>query len=402
MRARLKRLLLRVWPVLALLHVYIGAQLLPSYGPAARFAGAMLLGLSALLIPLGFLRAPRAGLRPARPPRGSRKLGAALRFLVSHLRSGDAWDKAAWAGFFALGLFSTTLVLTVLRELALLLPATGHWARPSAIAVPAAALLVSLVGLFNARRVARVVDVRVEIPELPPGLDGFTIVQISDIHVGPTIKAPKVRAIVERVNSLQPDLVAITGDVVDGAVERLREHTAPLGELRARHGAWLVTGNHEYYSGAGPWLAEFERLGLRCLLDTHVVVSHDGAEFVLAGVTDPHGQAFDPGHRSDPFQALEGSPPGLPRILLAHQPRSSQLAARAGFDLQLSGHTHGGQFWPWNHFVGLQQPFTAGLHRVEQLQVYVSRGTGYWGPPKRFGAPSEITRVRLAARGSRP
>ena len=374
MRGRIRRFFLRIWPILALLHVYIGVQLLPSYGLAARAVGAALLTLSALLIPAGFL---------------------------SRFRSGDAWDKVAWAGFFDLGLFSTTLVLTLLRELVLLLPDTAHWVRPSAVVVPAAALLVSLVGLVNARRVARVVDVQVELPGLPPGLEGFTIVQISDIHVGPTIKAPKVRAIVERVNALGPDLVAITGDVVDGRVERLREHTQPLGELRARHGAWLVTGNHEYYSGAAQWLAEFERLGLRCLLDAHAVLTHEGARFVLAGVTDPQGQAFEPAHRSDPFKALEGSPEGLPRILLAHQPRSSELAARAGFHLQLSGHTHGGQFWPWNHFVGLQQPFTAGLHRVEQLQVYVSRGTGYWGPPKRFGAPSEITRIRLVANRGR-
>ena len=370
LRSRLRRFFLRTWPVVALLHLYIGAQLLPAYAPAWRVVGAACLAVSTLLIPAGFL---------------------------SRFREGDSWDLVAWAGFLDLGLFSSTLVFTVLRELALLLPDTGHLLAPSAAAVPAAAVLVSLIGLINARRVARVVDVHVGLPGLPAGLEGFTIVQISDIHVGPTIKAAHVKAIVDRVNALAPVLVAVTGDVVDGQVERLREHTAPLGQLRARHGAWLVTGNHEYYSGADAWVAEFERLGLRCLLNEHAVLVHEGARFVLAGVTDLQGQSFDPAHRSDPFKALQASPEGLPRILLAHQPRSSAEAARAGFDLQLSGHTHGGQFWPWNHFVGLQQPFTAGLHRVGDLQVYVSRGTGYWGPPKRFGAPSEITRIRLAA-----
>ncbi len=369
MPARMRRFFLRTWPIIALLHLYIGAQLLPAYGMAGRIAGAALLVLSTLLIPAGFL---------------------------SRFREGGSWDLVAWAGFLDLGLFSSTLVFTLLRELVLLLPDTGHLTRPSAIAVPAAALLVSLIGLVNARRVARVVDVRVPIPGLPSELEGFTIVQISDIHVGPTIKAGHVQAIVDRVNALEPDLVAVTGDVVDGQVQRLREHTAPLGELRALHGAWLVTGNHEYYSGAAQWVDEFRRLGLRCLLNEHAVLEHKGARLVLAGVTDLQGQAFDPAHRSDPFKALQASPEGLPRILLAHQPRSSAEAARAGFDLQLSGHTHGGQFWPWNHFVGLQQPFTAGLHRVGRLQVYVSRGTGYWGPPKRLGAPSEITRIRLA------
>ena len=370
LRSRLRRFFLRTWPIVALLHLYIGAQLLPAYALGGRIVGAACLVASTLLIPAGFL---------------------------SRFREGDSWDLVAWAGFLDLGLFSSTLVFTILRELVLLLPDTGRLAGPSAIVVPAAALLVSLIGLVNARRVARVVDVRVRLPGLPAGLEGFTIVQISDIHVGPTIKAGHVRAIVERVNALDADLVAVTGDVVDGQVERLREHTAPLGDLKARHGAWLVTGNHEYYSGAAEWVAEFERLGLRCLLNEHAVLAHQGARLVLAGVTDLQGQSFDPAHRSDPFKALQASPEGLPRILLAHQPRSSAEAARAGFDLQLSGHTHGGQFWPWNHFVGLQQPFTAGLHRVGDLQVYVSRGTGYWGPPKRFGAPSEITRIRLAA-----
>lgn len=372
-RARLRRFLLRVLPLMALLHVYIGVQLLPHYAAPARAVGAALLLASAVLIPAAFL---------------------------SRFRTADAWDLLAWVGFFDLGLFSSTLVLTLVREFVLLLPDTAHWTRPSALAVPAAALLVSLIGLVNARRVARVVDVRVDVPDLAPELAGFTIVQISDIHVGPTIKAPKVRAIVERVNALRPDLVAVTGDVVDGNVARLREHTAPLAELRARHGTWVVTGNHEYYSGAHEWVAEFERLGLRCLINEHAVLEHDGACLVLAGITDPQGQAFDPAHRSDPHKAIHGAPEGLARILLAHQPRSAAEAARAGFDLQLSGHTHGGQFWPWNHFVPMQQPFVAGLHRVEQLQVYVSRGTGYWGPPKRFGAPSEITRIRLARAGS--
>ncbi len=368
------RLLGRAAVVIAALHAYIGWRLLPPLPAAAWPLGVAWLMLSAALIPAAF---------------------------ASRGRSGRGWDALAWGGFFALGLFSSTLLLTFARDLALLLPDTQRWVEPSAIAVPALALLVSLSGLANARRVARVVEVAVAIPGLPRALDGFTIAQLSDIHVGPTIKAPQVRAMVARVNALRPDLIAVTGDVVDGSVARLAAHTAPLGELRARHGAWLVTGNHEYYAGVQAWIAEFERLGLRCLLNAHAVLEHDGARLVLAGVTDAQAQAFDPAHRSDAFKAIDGAPAGVPRILLAHQPRSLHDAARAGFDLQLSGHTHGGQFWPWNLFVGLQQPLTAGLHRIGALQVYVSRGTGYWGPPKRFGAPSEITRIRLRAAAER-
>jgi hypothetical protein len=223
-------------------------------------------------------------------------------------------------------------------------------------------------------------------------------VQISDIHVGATIKRGYLNAIVNKVNALQPDAIAITGDLVDGSVQRLSVHTAPLARLAARDGTFFVTGNHEYYSGAHAWIAELRRLGLTVLLNQHVVCKRDGQALVIAGVTDFTAHLFDPSHRSDPRAAVAGAPrDARARILLAHQPRSAPAADAAGFDLQLSGHTHGGQFFPWNLFVPLQQPFTAGLNRLGKLWVYTSRGTGYWGPPKRFGAPSEITRVRLVA-----
>jgi len=189
--------------------------------------------------------------------------------------------------------------------------------------------------------------------------------------------------------------VAITGDIVDGSVRELAHHAEPLARLASRHGTYVVTGNHEYYSGVHGWVRELRRLGTRVLLNEHVVLDHDGAAIALAGVTDWSGHHFDPAHASDPHAAAAGAPERAPRILLAHQPRSAPSACDAGFDLQLSGHTHGGQFWPWNLFVRLQQPFTAGLNRVGRMWLYVNRGTGYWGPPMRFGIPSEITRIRL-------
>ena len=239
--------------------------------------------------------------------------------------------------------------------------------------------------------------------------------QISDIHVGPTIRQAYLERIVSRVNSLRADVVAITGDLVDGSVAALAAHVAPLAALESRHGTFFVTGNHEYYSGAQAWISELRRLGLTVLLNEHVVLYHGTpralgvtadaqddsqimAPLVLAGVTDFGAHHFDETQRSDPRAALEGAPATAPvRLLLAHQPRSAPAAEQAGFDVQLSGHTHGGQFWPWNLFVRFQQPFTAGLHRQGRLWVYTSRGTGYWGPPKRFGAPSEITLLRLVA-----
>jgi predicted MPP superfamily phosphohydrolase len=157
-----------------------------------------------------------------------------------------------------------------------------------------------------------------------------------------------------------------------------------------------VTGNHEYYSGAGPWLTELRRLGLQILMNRHVLIERSGARLALAGVADYSAHHFDPAHRSDPVAAIRGVPADVSvKILLAHQPRSAAAAVDAGFDLQLSGHTHGGQFLPWNWFVRFQQPYTAGLARLRSMWVYTSRGTGYWGPPMRLGAPSEITRIRL-------
>jgi predicted MPP superfamily phosphohydrolase len=264
------------------------------------------------------------------------------------------------------------------------------------VAVPLLALAITGLGYLNARRTAGVVTVEIPIAGLPAALHGFTIVQISDIHVGPTIRSSYVEGIVEAVNRLDPDLVAITGDLVDGSVAELSGHVAPLERLASREGSFFVTGNHEYYSGAESWMRHLERIGIQVLHNRHVVIEREGARLVLAGVSDYSAGHFDASHRSDPHKALAGAPPDAHfKVLLAHQPRSAAAAAQAGFDLQLSGHTHGGQFLPWNFFVRMQQPFTAGLHVMDQLRIYVSRGTGYWGPPKRFGAPSEITRVKL-------
>lgn len=371
---RLRRALWRLLPLVGVLHAYIGWRLLPALeldmtGMVLAIGG---LTLSACLVPLGLFG----------------------RFVIT----GQLWaDRLSWLGGLAMGAFSSVLVLTLLRDVVLLFADAPSLSALTAFAVLGLASLFTLLGYVNARRVAGVVRVDIPIANLPEALEGFTIVQLSDIHVGPTIKRDYVQAIVDRVNQLDADLIAITGDVVDGTVEQLRADTAPLGTLRSRHGTYVVTGNHEYYSGASEWIREFERIGLRGLHNRHVVISHRGACFVLAGVTDFSAGAFDPAQTSDPKAALAGSPPGMPRILLAHQPRSAAEAEAAGFDLQLSGHTHGGQFWPWNHFVPLQQPFVAGFHRHGNLMVYTSRGTGYWGPPKRFGAPSEIAVLRLVA-----
>ena len=360
------------------LHAYVGLRIAPDLPDglwAALFVA--LVVASALLMPMGLL--------------------------ARRVRTQPLSDRLAWAGSLAMGLFSSLFVLAVLRDGVLLvarLASLDGVAGPTAIAVPLLALAITLWGFVNARRTAAIVAVDVPITDLPAALHGFTIAQISDIHVGPTIKRPYLHRIVEAVNALAPDMVAVTGDLVDGSVRELGEHVEPLAGLASRHGTFFVTGNHEYYSGAPAWVAELRRLGLQVLMNEHVVLEHGAASLVVAGVTDHSAHHFDPAERSDPAAAMAGAPAhATVRLLLAHQPRSAELAELAGFHLQLSGHTHGGQFLPWNLFVRLQQPFTAGLHRLRGLWVYTSRGTGYWGPPKRFGAPSEITHLRLVPAG---
>lgn len=250
------------------------------------------------------------------------------------------------------------------------------------------------VGYAEARRIARVKKVEVKIPGLDPRLDGFKIVQLSDLHIGPTLKRDFLQAVVDRTNELDPDLVAITGDLIDGFVDVIGDQVEPLQELRARHGAFFVTGNHEYYWDGVAWANHVAKLGLGVLINEHRVIQHEGAPFVVAGVTDYSAGRHFPPHTSDPVKAVAGAPDAF-KLLLAHQPKSVYKASEARIDLQLSGHTHGGQFWPWTFLVGLAHPFLAGLGKFEEMMVYVSRGTGYWGPPLRLGAPSEITELTL-------
>lgn len=358
----------------ALLHLYIGWRIAPQLpGTMAPTLFAALLVLLLLLIPMAFL--------------GRRARDRAV---------ADRWT---WAGMLSLGLFSLLLVATLLRDMLLVLawPFTlPDLAAQTAIAVPLLAGLATLFGLVGARRTARVRRVDVAIVGLPAALHGFTIAQISDVHVGPTVKGPYLARIVAAVNRLGADAVAVTGDLVDGRVADLRDDVAPLAGLRSRHGSFFVTGNHEYYSGAIEWSGLLSSLGVRVLMNEHVALTHNGAQLVLAGVADYSAHHFVASHRSDARQAMAGAPPeaGL-RVLLAHQPRSAAAAADAGFDVQLSGHTHGGQVWPFNLFVRLQQPYTAGLHRLRSMWVYTSRGAGYWGPPLRLGAASEIGLLRF-------
>jgi predicted MPP superfamily phosphohydrolase len=239
--------------------------------------------------------------------------------------------------------------------------------------------------------------IQVALPKLTRASSGTRVVQITDIHVGPTIGRGFLEDIVARVNALSPDLVAITGDLVDGPVNELAEHVAPLAKLRAKHGVYFVTGNHEYYQNTDAWMAHLASLGVRVLRNERIRIGGDDG-FDVAGVDDISGSGKGgKGHAENMAKALEGRDPGRACVLLAHQPRGIDVADKLGVDLQISGHTHGGQLFPWSILVALTQPFLSGLHKLSQAQIYVSRGTGYWGPPMRIGAPPEITEIELVS-----
>lgn len=322
----------------------------------------------------------------------------------------------AWPGFIWMGAMFMLLVFLLGTDLLrLLATVVARVAGAAAVFDPsrraftarllAGAALAGMGGVTAAavratQSAVGVKRVEIQLDRLPPSLDGIRIVQICDLHIGGLLGRAFVEQVVATVNRLEADLVAIVGDLVDGTISELRPALAPLSKLRARQGAFFVTGNHEYYTRTPTleWLAEIERMGIRVLLNQRVELGSAGASFYLVGTAD-HGASRFPGEgpHEDLEQALAGRDPSHVVVLLAHQPKTIHQAARLGVDLQLSGHTHGGQIQPWGALVRLQQPYVCGLHRLDKTQIYVSNGTGFWGPPMRLGAPAEITEIVLRA-----
>lgn len=269
-------------------------------------------------------------------------------------------------------------------------------ARGAAGAVGVASIGFSSVAIRTALAEVDVREVEVPLARLPSALSGLTIVQLTDMHVGPTIGKSFVDQVVRKANAQKPDVVVITGDLVDGSISQLRDQIAPLAGLQSRYGTYFVTGNHEYYSGAVEWTAQLRAMGVRVLSGERIEIGDRAASFDLVGIDDFTDARIQGGYRRMLARALAGRDPERELVLLAHQPKAVQGASEHGVGLQLSGHTHGGQIWPFGMVVALAQPYVSGLHRHgDHTQIYVSCGTGYWGPPMRFGAPAEITRLVL-------
>jgi uncharacterized protein len=359
-------------------HAYIGRRLIgdphwPGWATALGWTALVLFGVS---VPLSFLLP---------------------RFLPGPANRVVLWVANLWMGGFGL-LLTATAFADVARALWRLSGSSPMepeaWARAWAAGVLVTVVAALGWGIRVALGPPKVLRVNIPVENLPPGLEGVRIAQISDLHVGQTHADGFLERVVRTVNALDADLVAVTGDLVDGFVHTLRDEVAPLAQLRGKHGVFYVTGNHEYYWGGEAWETEVRRLGLTVLHNEHRVLNIGDSALVVAGVTDFEGGRFHPNHRPDPARAFQGAPAG-PRILLAHQPKAAATLEGLRVDLQLSGHTHAGQMFPFMFFVRLQQPVVAGLARLSGVLTYTNQGTGFWGPPIRLGTFPEITELVL-------
>lgn len=326
--------------------------------------------------------------------------------------SSGAGRAFAWTGGVALGLFGTFLILALPIELASLFAwGAQKLASPKSFekgaarraflrrALPSglAGISAGIAGLGLSQAVAgpKVREVVVPITGLDPSLEGLTIAQVSDLHIGPTIGREYVEDVVTTVQSLNPSLIAVTGDLADGFPAQLRDRIEPLAGLKAPLGVYYVTGNHEYYWDPDAWIRAARELGLTPLMNENRVVPFGNSKVLIGGVTDTSGRQYDTRHFSDPQRAAKTLEHTALKILLAHRPDTRLVEGASQFDLQLSGHTHAGQFFPWSLLMPLAHKFYKGLYRHGDGWVYVNAGTGYWGTPHRFTIPSEITLVRI-------
>lgn len=370
----------RLIPVFAIMLILLGVPWWALLSAGTGWPAAVVV-VGSLLFALAFVGLPVAMM-----------WGHARRHLDRAAAIGDALLGTVWVLF-------VWSVLAQLLRLALFVTGVDDPTRSRVVAGAIVAVVVVLLawGYTEAMRLPRTKHVDVTIARLGKGLDGLRVVIITDTHYGPIDRARWSAAVTDRINELDADIVCHVGDLADGTVEVRGEQVRPLAAARSMLARVYVTGNHEYFSEAQGWLDYMETIGWDSLHNRHIVVERGGDELIVAGVDDATAQASGvDGHGANLEAALAGSDPTLPVLLLAHQPKQVRLAASAGVDLQISGHTHGGQIWPFNFLVRLDQPVVHGLStHGERTQLYTSRGTGFWGPPFRVFAPSEITVLTL-------
>ncbi|MBF5042993.1 metallophosphoesterase [Aggregicoccus sp. 17bor-14] len=365
-------------------HVYLYRRLVRDTGSSQRWrrAGLLALGLVFTAMPFGRLlsRSVEGPLSAALASFGWAWMAVAVYLVLSLAALGGLQRARAW----------------LQRRRAPSPPAPVSAERREFLAQVTAGSAVALTagftgyGAYRAFSPPVVNEVQVRLRGLPRALDGLTLLQLSDIHVAPLVQRRFMDAVVQQCNGLRPDLVVVTGDLVDGSVRELAPHVAALQNLRTRYGTYFCTGNHEYYSGDVAWAQALERMGIGVLRNRHVTVGQEKDSLDLVGVDD-WSQDYDL------ERAVAGRDPERAAVLLAHQPKGWQEAAAKGIGLQLSGHTHGGQFFPFTLAVSAIWQYPAGLFHEGDSHLYVSRGTGFWGPPVRVGAPPEIVKVTLLA-----
>ena len=320
-------------------------------------------------------------------------------------------DRISLVGYTSLGFFVLSFIILIFKDLFLqIVEACEYLFRSQnivdnskrtfikkslSIGVIGISSSGTIYGFYSSRKGPKVIDQDIFIKNLPASYENFTIAQISDMHVGPTIKKNYVEMVQKKVENINPDLIAVTGDLVDGSVKHLSKDLEPFQDMIAEYGTFFVTGNHEYYSGVDTWLEETDRLGMINLINENRILSRGGENISIVGITDFRAHQIKSEHRSNPKKAISNLDTGMTKIMLAHQPNSIYSVHDAGVDLQLSGHTHGGQFWPFNYPTKLANAYLAGHYNHHGTQIYVNRGTGYWGPPLRLGVPAEITVIRL-------
>jgi predicted MPP superfamily phosphohydrolase len=379
---RSRRRWLRLIPVFAIMLLLLGVPWWTLLSAGTRWPTAVVV-VGTLVFAAGFVGLPTMMM-----------WGHGRRHLDWAAATGDALLGAVWVLF-------VWSVLAQLLRLALLLLGVEDPTRSRVVAGAVVAVVVALLvwGYAEAMRLPRTKHVDVTIARLGGGLDGLRVAIITDTHFGPIDRARWSAAVTDRINEIDADIVCHVGDLADGTVEVREEQVAPLAAAWGKLARVYVTGNHEYFSEAQGWLDYMENIGWDSLHNRHIVVERGGDKLVVAGVDDATAQASGvDGHGANLDAALADSDPALPVLLLAHQPKQVTRAANAGVDLQISGHTHGGQIWPFNFLVRLDQPVVHGLStHGERTQLYTSRGTGFWGPPFRVFAPSEITVLTLRA-----